>query len=210
MEKMSTEKRSEILEAAINLFSVKGFERTTVDEIAAKANVGKGTIYLYFRNKEHIFLAIVEEGISYLKQLFLQVTKEKDFTLQLRELILSYLKFAEDNREIYRLFMKERLAMRLCNDSIIEKRFIEMHHELYQFFTDFMQRGMDEGVLRPADPGYLGMALNGIISHCVFHWLYSNDQQPLTKLTDTLCHLFLKGAASNLNLHVSGGVQDVS
>lgn len=210
MEKMSTEKRSEILDAAIKLFSEKGFERTTVDEIAAKANVGKGTIYLYFQNKEHIFLAIVEEGISYLNQLFHRVTKEKDFQSQLRELISAYLKFAEVNREIYRLFMKERLGMRLYDDDTFENRFMKIHHELYQFMTEFMQRGMDEGVLRPADPGYLGMAFNGMLSHYVFHWLFTNDQQSLTGLTDTLCHLFLYGAAINPNIHVSGGVQNVS
>ena len=53
MEKISTdEKRLEILDAAMRLFSERGFERTTVDEIATLANVGKGTIYLYFENKE--------------------------------------------------------------------------------------------------------------------------------------------------------------
>lgn len=210
MEKMSTEKRSEILDAAIKLFSEKGFERTTVDEIATKANVGKGTIYLYFENKEHIFLTIIEEGMSQLRRFFQQMSKEENFLSLLRELIFSYLKFAEDNREIYRLFLKERLAMRLFDEDTLGRRFMEMHHELHQFMTEFMQRGMDEGALRPADPGYLGMALNGIISHTVFYWLFTNEQQPLTGLTDALYRLFLTGAANDFNLNISGGVRDVS
>ena len=64
MEKINNEKQMEILKAAVDLISERGFERTTVDEIAARANVGKGTIYLYFKNKEEIFIDIIENGIK--------------------------------------------------------------------------------------------------------------------------------------------------
>ena len=69
MEKISTEKRPEILDAAMKLFSERGFERTTVDEIATRANVGKGTIYLYFENKEQIFFAVLETGLLQINQI---------------------------------------------------------------------------------------------------------------------------------------------
>lgn len=54
-------KRQQILDAAYNIFSRKGFYKTTVDEIIAVADTGKGTVYNYFVNKEQLFYTIVKE-----------------------------------------------------------------------------------------------------------------------------------------------------
>ena len=60
MEKRDT--RLAIIEAAVEIFAQKGYERATVDEIAAKANLAKGTIFYNFKTKEDIFFAIIEQG----------------------------------------------------------------------------------------------------------------------------------------------------
>ena len=52
------EKRNIIVLASIKLFSQKGFQKTSIDEIAKSVGVAKGTIYLYFKNKEEIIFAI--------------------------------------------------------------------------------------------------------------------------------------------------------
>ena len=54
--------RLAIIEAALGIFAQKGYERATVDEIAAKANLAKGTIFYNFKTKEDIFFAIIEKG----------------------------------------------------------------------------------------------------------------------------------------------------
>ena len=54
----------EILEAALAVFAEKGFAATRMDEIAARARVSKGTIYLYFPSKEAVFKALVQEMIG--------------------------------------------------------------------------------------------------------------------------------------------------
>ena len=54
---------SELTAAALDLFVEKGFSATRLDEVAAKAGVSKGTLYLYFDSKEALFKAVVEEGI---------------------------------------------------------------------------------------------------------------------------------------------------
>lgn len=54
----------EILEAALDCFSAKGFAATRMDDIAERAGVTKGTIYLYFQNKEAVFKALVRESIG--------------------------------------------------------------------------------------------------------------------------------------------------
>lgn len=54
---------SELTAAALDLFVEKGFAATRLDDIAARAGVSKGTLYLYFDSKEALFKAVVEEGI---------------------------------------------------------------------------------------------------------------------------------------------------
>src|ERR1700674_5890393 len=51
----------EILEAAFEEFSRNGYASTTLDQIAERAGVTKGTIYVYFENKEHLFISMVRE-----------------------------------------------------------------------------------------------------------------------------------------------------
>ncbi len=53
-------RKNEIIEAATKLFAEKGYDYTTLDDIAEKAEFGKGTIYNYFRSKEDIFNLIIE------------------------------------------------------------------------------------------------------------------------------------------------------
>jgi len=53
----------ELLEAALDLFVEKGFAATRVDEVAARAGVSKGTLFLYFPSKEELFKAVVRESI---------------------------------------------------------------------------------------------------------------------------------------------------
>lgn len=53
----------ELTDAALSLFVEKGFAATRLDEIAARAGVSKGTLYLYFDSKEALFLAVIREGI---------------------------------------------------------------------------------------------------------------------------------------------------
>src|SRR5918996_2480791 len=56
--KPTEQRRAEILQAALELFSSKGFHDTTMEEVATAAGVAKGTVYLYFQSKEHLLLAL--------------------------------------------------------------------------------------------------------------------------------------------------------
>jgi AcrR family transcriptional regulator len=54
---------SELLEAALELFTERGFVGTRLDDVATRAGVSKGTLYLYFANKEDLFKAVVRQGL---------------------------------------------------------------------------------------------------------------------------------------------------
>ena len=55
-----TQRREKLLDAAIEIFFQKGFHATRLEDIAKQAGLSKGILYLYFENKEAIFLALIE------------------------------------------------------------------------------------------------------------------------------------------------------
>lgn len=63
-ESKKLEKRKAILEAAEELFPHKGFANTTMQEISQKAGLAKGTLYLYFKSKEELYLTVCIQGIA--------------------------------------------------------------------------------------------------------------------------------------------------
>ena len=62
-ERKTEERREQILEAAANVFTGKGYEAATMPEIAQAAGVAAGTIYLYFPNKRELFVAVIKSTI---------------------------------------------------------------------------------------------------------------------------------------------------
>ncbi|WP_432822230.1 TetR/AcrR family transcriptional regulator [Trichloromonas sp.] len=102
------ETRQAIIEAAVSLFSEKGFEKTSIEAIARMAGIGKGTIYGYFRAKEEIFLAFCEDEIDYA---FGMLAEKNDPQAPLLEqlviLFMSQFRFVTRNREFGRLLARE-------------------------------------------------------------------------------------------------------
>ncbi|TCT37851.1 TetR/AcrR family transcriptional regulator [Martelella mediterranea] len=62
--KGSEEKRSAILDAAVTVFSRKGFANARIEDIARQAGIGKGTVYLYFPDKESLFKSLVASAVE--------------------------------------------------------------------------------------------------------------------------------------------------
>lgn len=194
MEKTGNDKRWEILNAAIALFSERGFERTTVDEIATRANVGKGTIYLHFENKEKIFIAIIDSGMQHIIDRMSEVLNESgDFIQEFERLLLQHLQFAEKHCEFYKVFLKERLNMKLIGDKDAQDRLIEMHHKAEQMLTRFFQIGIDQKRVRKGDPNIYSYVFSGILSHFTYHWLIEKNDESLVDKAPVIMDLFFNG-----------------
>lgn len=102
-------KRELIIEAAERIFSQKGFFRAKVEEIAAEAGVGKGTVYEYFSSKEEVF-----------KEMLIHVTKDVRLlgdtsgltcVERIGEIIRQHLKFMAKHRNMARVMMQEHLTL---------------------------------------------------------------------------------------------------
>jgi AcrR family transcriptional regulator len=107
------QRRSEILEAATNVFARVGFAATDVQEIAALAGVGKGTVYRYFPSKEELFLATVDLGMRRLTTTVdSAAAKASDPLTRIASAIEAYLAYFDQHPEIIELFIQERAHFR--------------------------------------------------------------------------------------------------
>src|SRR5580658_9843378 len=57
-------KRKIIIETAVRLFSEQPFNKVRLDDVAEAAGVGKGTVYIYFKNKEELYYSLIYEGLA--------------------------------------------------------------------------------------------------------------------------------------------------
>ncbi len=100
--------RRAIMQAAIRLFAERGYERTSITDLARAAGIGKGTIYGYFRAKDEIFLAFCEDEIDYAFGILAEQTDaDAPILEQLSTLFLSQFRFVTENREFGRHFIRE-------------------------------------------------------------------------------------------------------
>ena len=103
-----TARRSSILEAAARLFSGRRFDEVSMEEIAQRAEVGKGTLYTYFANKEELYFAVVFEGIARLNESLREGSVAPSAPEErLRQMVHRIVAFFSQNRFFFRLMSIE-------------------------------------------------------------------------------------------------------
>lgn len=99
-------RREAIIDAAIRLFGRKGFESTRAEEIAAAAKIAKGTVYLYFKNKEAIYVAAVTQAVRELQAAIAERSAGAgSFRERISAAIRVRLEFWPEHEGIYRLLL---------------------------------------------------------------------------------------------------------
>ncbi len=104
--------KERILEAALEVFSQKGFHPATTDEIAERAGVGKGTLYRYFETKEKLFAELVRLRLEELERRAGSIIEGRDDVLtMISKYIRIYFEFFDRNQRLYRLIVQEQLDL---------------------------------------------------------------------------------------------------
>lgn len=121
-ERQKEELRAKILEAAKELFIQRGFEETSIRNIAEKIEYSPTTIYLHFKDKDDIFYALHQEGFTLLNQYLRALQNVADPFERLKAITKAYITFALENGELYDLMFISRSPMNaLTKDKNDEK-----------------------------------------------------------------------------------------
>lgn len=100
--------RSRILQAALDEFSEKGYHPSTIDSIAERAGIAKGTVYRYFNTKEALFSALKDDTIGeFVEHARRDLSQEEDVLKIIESVIKNYLSFFEKNSAFFKVIIQE-------------------------------------------------------------------------------------------------------
>jgi AcrR family transcriptional regulator len=143
------ERPQEIIEAAFLEFSKNGYAMTALDQVAERAGVTKGTIYVYFENKEHLFISMVHEAVKATMDIVEDMFERHEGSTA--DLLREQFSFIYDHivqdrrrREVVRMLIAE--ASRF--PALADRYYQEIHLPCMDLLTRTIQRGLDRGEIR--------------------------------------------------------------
>jgi len=186
------ERPHEILEAAFSEFSRNGYAMTTLDQIAERAGVTKGTIYVYFENKEHLFISMVRElmtaALDTVQDMF---DRHEGSTTDLLRAQFSffYAHIVEDRRrrEMLRMLIAEASRFPALADRYHE----EINSPCMELLKKTIQRGIDRGEIRPSAVTDCPLVVIAPIALVDVWMMLFDDRHPLDLKTYFNAHLEL-------------------
>ena len=156
------DKRDAILQAALELFAERGFHGTAVPLIAQKANVGAGTIYRYFKDKENLVNELYRQWKT---RLFASISAGLSDDLPLRalfhELWIRWIDFAQVHPEAL-IFLEAHHPSPYLDDA--SKAMIE---KMNAAFVESMDAGCRDQVFKAVPPALLKSFISGVIGQLV-------------------------------------------
>ncbi|MBP1711210.1 MAG: transcriptional regulator, TetR family [Deltaproteobacteria bacterium] len=196
-------RKNSILKAARKLFFERGFKSVTVDLIAAKAEVSKGSIYLYFDSKEEIYTQIlISANIERHKEIENFSRQEGTASELLLKYARVYVDFFLENNELFRILMTFMLHAE--NMNLTEEQNTQLIHttnENIRAISEILQKGVDTGEfsdridIRQGQNAIWGL-LNGIISLYIYSGAPEKRSERIHTTVQESLKVFIKGIKS--------------
>ena len=175
MGKKNNDKYKKIISAAAKIFAKNGFYKAKVSEIAKEAGIADGTIYIYFKHKDDILIALFEEKMQeVLDNMKKQISLESDPLQKIRRFALVHLKLIEDNKD-----MAEIIQVELRQSSKFMKNY---HNEKFvqylNLIKDIIEEGKEKGLIRKdIIPGIGKRAFFGALDEMSRFWVLSKRRK---------------------------------
>lgn len=191
-----TDKRDRIIEAAIAVFAEKGFHAARVSDIADRASVADGTIYLYFRNKEDLLLCIFEEKMDELLQELGRILLPlRDPQEKIRAFARQHVDQLRRHPDLAQVFQVElRQSRKFLREYRPEKLWAYL-----DVFGRLVEEGKASGLFRPdVDPFVAKWSFFGSLDELSIQWVLSRkrDRFNLEKAAEQVAEIVLRGMAA--------------
>ena len=175
----STDTEEKILEAALQVFSMKGKDGARMHEIADRAGINKALLHYYFRSKDRLYDRVFEYVIVKLVRSFgSQLRDAPDFAEVVRVFVSRYIDFAHNNLAVVRLMIGEHLAGGHRATERI-KTMMASDDAPLRVFIDRMEEAAARGEIRPVDPH---QTLVTVVSSCVFFFVVFSTVEALVPM----------------------------
>lgn len=171
------DRRQEILQAATKSFTLFGYKATTIEQVAKIANVGKGTIYTFFENKDELFQEVVMNLIHEMKL-------ETDRTIDLNSSFLnnahtSLMKMLQF-RERHLLFAKLIEEEKALRTPAVKQMLLKIESEIISYVSMRIQNGIEKDEIVDCNPQHVAYLLFKSYIAFIVDWQLTHDE-PITE-----------------------------
>jgi AcrR family transcriptional regulator len=188
--------RSEILDAAEEVFSEKGYISATMEEIAAKAEFAVGTLYKFFNNKANLYRETVLTRLQEMEQ---QVYEILDSDLNSVGKLEKYFRIRIDlfweNPRFFRIFFGGPVGTITDTNLGYLPEILERYQALTQRITQILELGISNELIKPFNPKTMTLALEGLLR--VYIEKLCRESRPVRSRLEEeqLFQIFLRGTA---------------
>ncbi len=175
MRHKNNEKSRKIIAAATKIFAKNGFYKAKISEIAQEAGIADGTIYIYFKHKDDILIALFEEKMKeVLDNMKKQISLESDPFAKIERFAYFHLKLIEDNKD-----MAEIIQVELRQSSKFMKNYQNKKFAQYlDLIGDIIQEGKEKGLIsEDIIPGIAKRAFFGALDEMSRFWVLSKRRK---------------------------------
>lgn len=191
MRKRETKTREKIIKHALKIFAQKGFFRTTVDDIAQATGVAKGTVYLYFKDKQDLYIATIDEHFNRaLEELSAIEAETTTPSEKMEEIAINLIDYIKTLKTSYMLFTFENINLK-------GKTLKQMHtviepkiQEMIEIISKIIRSGIHSNEFRKVDPKVAAFYFISTIRAIFLSDFYMSD---VSFKTDTVLKLFFEG-----------------
>ncbi len=188
------DKREAIMRAATQVFAANGYANSKVADIARRAGVADGTVYLYFRSKEEILHSIFDRHAGEaLVEGRKQIAELTDAREKLRRIASLHLELLGADRDLAIVFQVELRG----TTKFIEEFSAAGIAEYLRLIRESFEEGQRAGVFRKElDAGIVAKALFGALDEMATNWILSRKRYKLAPMADAVLDIFLNGVSA--------------
>jgi AcrR family transcriptional regulator len=187
---------TEIVRAARRVIGESGFDDASMERIAHEAGVAKGTIYLYFRNKEELLAHVAAHGFEELMaRARLATSRARGAAPKLVGLLRAALEHTAENREVVRT-LQERTQLGLQRESLLAAKLENNREELLRFVAAIVERGAKSGELRVCDSRRVARFLIEFMRGAIVDRLENQSPRGVDLDAEAIVDFFLHGVGA--------------
>lgn len=166
-----TTTRERILDAALNIFSHKGYHDTRMDEIVEEAGTSKGSIYFYFPNKEKLFIALVDQFADLLERRVTDAIGTASGMERVQVALITVLETFGKYRRPAKILLVQAVGL----GSVFEKKRLEVTDRFAALIQLYIEEAIAAGEIAPVDAEVVAHAWMGAIYNVVIQWVYTGE-----------------------------------
>ena len=187
-----------VLDAALDLFVTRGFENTSMDDVARQAGLTKGAVYFYFRDKLGLLDALLErtEGELFTPIIASITETPSTPTMRIVKLTSEFARIGAERKELALLHVLVSLQMH-GRDNDVERRVQGVYQNLRRVISQILEEGRARGEFLPdIDPEYQASAIIAFIDGLLLEWHRRGAQMDGSRLARTARNMVLHGISA--------------